>query len=418
MQTQYQISLSDAPNNGRHGDDLKRPSVEKAGRSRLFPAILGAALAAVAAWFFISHRETSAAPAMGNDVPVSIPVSVQTVARQKLRLWNDFSGRLRAVNSADIRPEVSGRITEVCFQDGQTVKAGDILFVIDPRSYQATVDRDRANVASAQSKLELALFDQRRAQALFGSRAIAQSDLDKSNEQQRSAQAALDAARADLAQAEVDLDHAYVKASPPLLTSIVSSDSVYADFEVDEQTYLDTIRDAANGNAQERTIPVELVVQGGTGRVYRGFIQNFDNRIDAASGTIRARAKFDNTEATLVPGMFVSVRLASSRVWDLILIPDRAIGFDQSKKFVFVVSTENKVGYREIELGRDLGGQRVVLKGLQAGDRVVVDGVQRVHPDAAVSPHEVASPDQAAVAEGETRTAQADGTVQKRDVAQ
>ena len=213
MQTQYQISLSDAPNNGRHGDDLKRPSVEKAGRSRLFPAILGAALAAVAAWFLISHRETSAAPAMGNDVPVSIPVSVQTVARQKLRLWNDFSGRLRAVNSADIRPEVSGRITEVCFQDGQTVKAGDILFVIDPRSYQATVDRDRANVASAQSKLELALFDQRRAQALFGSRAIAQSDLDKSNEQQRSAQAALDAARADLAQAEVDLDHAYVKAS-------------------------------------------------------------------------------------------------------------------------------------------------------------------------------------------------------------
>jgi multidrug efflux system membrane fusion protein len=116
--------------------------------------------------------------------------------------------------------------------------------------------------------------------------------------------------------------------------------------------------------------------------------------------------------------MFVSVRLASSRVWDLILIPDRAIGFDQSKKFVFVVSTENKVGYREIELGRDLGGQRVVLKGLQAGDRVVVDGVQRVHPDAAVSPHEVASPDQAAVSEGETRTAQADGTVQKRDVAQ
>jgi multidrug efflux system membrane fusion protein len=441
METQYQISLSDAPNNGRRGDDLKQPLVEKASRFRVFPAILGgAAFAVVAAWFFISHRETSAAPAMGNGVPASIPVSVQTVARQKLRLWNDFSGRLRAVNSADIRPEVSGRITEVRFQDGQTVKAGDILFVIDPRSYQATVDRDRANVASAQSKLELALFDQRRAQALFGSRAIAQSDLDKFNEQQRSAQAALDAARADLAQAEVDLDHAYVKASisgrvsraeltvgnlvqggsgastpPPLLTSIVSSDSVYADFEVDEQTYLDTIRDAANGNAQEKTIPVELVVQGDTGRVYRGFIQNFDNRIDAASGTIRARAKFDNTEATLVPGMFVSVRLASSRVWDLTLIPDRAIGFDQSKKFVFVVSTENKVGYQEIELGRELGGQRVVLKGLQAGDRVIVDGVQRVHPDATVSPQEVAPPAQAAAAEGETRTAQADGTVQKRD---
>jgi multidrug efflux system membrane fusion protein len=443
METRYQISLSDAPNNGRRGN-LKQPLEKKTSHFGLFPAILGGAgFAAVAAWFFLSHWETSASPAEGSGVPASIPVTVQTVARQKLRLWNDFSGRLRAVNSADIRPEVSGRITEVRFQDGQTVNAGDVLFVIDPRPFRATVDRDKANVASMQSKLELALFDQRRGQALFGSRAIAQSDLDKFNEQQRSAQATLDAAKADLAQAEVDLDHAYVKAPisgrvsraeltvgnlvqggsgastpPPLLTSIVSSDGVYADFEVDEQTYLDTIRDAAKGNAEEKTIPVELIVQGDTGRVYRGFIQNFDNRIDAASGTIRARAKFDNTEATLVPGMFVSVRLASSRVRDLTLIPDRAIGFDQSKKFVFVVSSENKVGYREIELGRELGGERVVLKGLDPGDRVIVDGVQRVHPESPVRPQEAAPPAQATAVEDETRTAQANGVVQKKADAQ
>jgi multidrug efflux system membrane fusion protein len=440
METPYQSSLSDAPRNGRRGD-LKQPTLTKTSYLRLFPAILvGAGFAGLAAWFFLSHSETSANPAPGTGIPASIPVTVQTVAPQKLRLWNDFSGRLRAVNSADIRPEVSGRITEVRFQEGQTVTAGEVLFVIDPRPFQATVDRDRANVMSAQSKLELALFDQRRAQALFGSRAIAQSDLDKSNEQQRSAQASLDAATADLAQAEVDLDHAYLKAPisgrvsraeltvgnlvqggsgastpPPLLTSIVSSDGVYADFEVDEQTYLDTIRDAASGNAQEKTIPVELVVPGDTGEVYRGFIQNFDNRIDTASGTIRARARFANAEATLVPGMFVSVRLASSRVRDLTLIPDRAIGFDQSKKFVFVVSAGNKVEYREIESGRELGGQRVVLKGLAAGDRIIVDGIQRVHPDSPVSPQEVVPP---APAEGETRTAQADGMVQKKDEAQ
>jgi membrane fusion protein, multidrug efflux system len=435
METQYQSSLSDAPSNGRRGDQ-KQPTVKKSSHFRLFPGILvGGGFAALAALFFLSHSETSANPAPGTGVPASIPVNVETVAPQKLRLWNDFSGRLRAVNSADIRPEVSGRITEVRFQEGQTVTAGDILFVIDPRPFQATVDRDMANVASAQSKLELALFDQRRAQALFGSHAIAQSDLDKFNEQQRSAQAALDAARADLAQAEVDLDHAYVKAPisgrvsraeltvgnlvqggsgastpPPLLTSIVSSDGVYADFEVDEQTYLDTIRDAASSNAQEKTIPVELVVPGDAGEVYRGFIQNFDNRIDAASGTIRARARFANAEATLVPGMFVSVRLASSRARKLTLIPDRAIGFDQSKKFVFVVSAGNKVEYREIESGRELGGRRVVLKGLAAGDRVIVDGIQRVHPDSTVNPQEVAPP---ASAEGEIRTAQADGMVQK-----
>ena len=183
-------------------------------------------------------------------------------------------------------------------------------------------------------------------------------------------------AQADLKTAQVDVDHAYVKApisgrvsraeltvgnlvqsgaGAPLLTSIVSENGIYADFEVDEQTYLETIRDAANGNAQEARIPVEVVTPGDAGRSYKGFVQNFDNRLDAASGTIRARARFPNADGALVPGMFVSVRLASSRERDLLVIPDRAIGFDQSKKFVFVVSHANKALYREVELGHELG---------------------------------------------------------------
>jgi membrane fusion protein, multidrug efflux system len=435
MKTQHHIDISDAPNNGS-SRDLKQPSGKKTRRFLVFPAILlGVALAGAATWHLLNHNETSGHPAAASEVPAPAPVTVQTVALRKLRLWNDFSGRLRAVSSADIRPEVSGRINEVRFQDGQSVKAGDILFVIDPRLFEAAVARAEARVASAKTTLQFTTSDQARNASLLRARTIARREFDQSDRANNAAGAELLAAQADLKTAEVDLDHAYVKApisgrvsraeltvgnlvqsgpGAPLLTSIVSENGIYADFEVDEQTYLERVRDAAVGNAQEGQIPVELLVQGDTGRVYRGFIQNFDNRIDAGSGTIRARAKFDNADATLVPGMFVSVRLASSRERDLILIQDRAIGFDQSKKFVFVVSAKNKVEYREVDLGRELGGQRVVLKGLEAGDRVIVDGVQRVHPDVTVSPKEVA---QAAV-DGETRTAQAGGVAQQKDKAQ
>jgi len=176
----------------------------------------------------------------------------------------------------------------------------------------------------------------------------------------------------------------------PLLTTIVSNHSIYADFEVDEQTYIETIRDYANGRDGERRIPVQLSLHGDKKRVYDGNIYTFDNRIDAASGTIRARAKFDNSDGALVPGMFVSVRLANGREHPELLIPDRAVGFDQSKKFVYVVGDGNKVAYREVELGKQVQSQRVALKGVRPGDRVIVDGVQRVRPELVVEATESA----------------------------
>ena len=216
----------------------------------------------------------------------------------------------------------------------------------------------------------------------------------------------LEADQAALKAAQLDLEHAYVKApisgrasrdeitignlvqsgpGAPVLTSIASQDGIYADFEVDEQTYMETIRDTASGNAQEQTIPVQLVVPGDQGHVYKGFIESFDNRIDSASGTIRARARFANEDSALVPGMFVSVRLASSQEQSVILVPERAIGSDQSKKFVYIVTDAGKVAYREVTLGKSIREQRVVEQGLQAGDRVIVDGVQHVRPDAPVN---------------------------------
>jgi multidrug efflux system membrane fusion protein len=319
---------------------------------------------------------------------------------------------MQAVDYAEIRPEVSGRITEVRFQDGQQVKAGDVLFVIDPRPYAAVVEHDQAALESAKSQLVRANQDEERGKALIASHAISQSDLDTWNNNTRTAQAAVDAADAQLKQAQVDLEHAYVTApiggrvsraeitlgnvvqsgiNAPLLTSIVSQDGIYADFEVDEQTYLDTIRSSAIGNAQEQKIPVDLVAGNDTGHVYHGFMQSFDNRIDQTSGTIRARAKFANEDGALVPGMFVAVRLAASQDQRVLLVPNRAIGFDQSKKFVFVVDASNKVTYRQVDLGKTVGDQRVVESGLSAGDRVIVDGIQYVRPNDVVDAKEVAA---------------------------
>jgi membrane fusion protein, multidrug efflux system len=343
--------------------------------------------------------------------PAAVPVTVRTLAEQKVRVWSEFSGRLQAVDAAEIRPEIGGRITQVLFEDGQVVKAGDVLVVIDPRPYEAAVSRAEANLVSARASAEYARLERDRAVALVGSHAVAQRDFDQRGSASRVADAAVQTAEADLQRARLDLEHARVVApiagrasrpeitvgnlvqtgpNAPLLTTIVANDTIYAGFEVDEQTYVDSIRNAASGRDQERRIPVELSLPGDKGHVYRGAVYSFDNRIDIGSGTIRARAKFDNVDGALLPGMFVSVRLAEGAERNELLLPDRAIGSDQSRKFVYVVGAGDKVAYREVKLGKHVASQRVALKGLQAGDRVVIDGVQRLRPNTVVAAQEAA----------------------------
>jgi len=176
-------------------------------------------------------------------------------------------------------------------------------------------------------------------------------------------------------------------APAPLLTTIVSNDGIYADFDVDEQSYLKTVRAHATNVSQERKIPVELTLKGGNDHAYRGTIESFDNQIATGTGTIRARARFANEDGTLVPGMFTSIRLASAADSKAILVPEDSIGNDQSKRFVLVVSPERKAEFREITVGQELSGDRVVLSGLRAGERIIIDGLQRVQPGAAVEPH-------------------------------
>jgi multidrug efflux system membrane fusion protein len=367
----------------------------------------GAALLLLLAGGYALYHAASAKPAP-QAAPAALPVAIETVRPQTVKPFAEFSGRINAVDYAEIRPQVAGRITEIRFKDGQEVKAGDVLFVIDPRPYQATAAKAAADLASAANNARLAKIERDRGDRLIKAQALAQESYDQRVTADDVAQAAVKSAQAALASAQVDVDHAFIKApisgrisraeitvgnlvgsaavAPQLLASIVSDDGVYADFEVDEQTYLNILRQRdANKN---QAIPVDLTVQGDAqAKVYHGAIESFDNRINSGSGTIRARARFANEDGSLVPGMFVSVRMGSGSLPNALMVPETAIGNDQSKRFVYVVGAGDKAAYREVSLGTTMDGERVVTSGLKAGDRVILDGLQKLAPGAVVSPN-------------------------------
>lgn len=342
----------------------------------------------------------------GTHAAPVVSVHVQALAPEDVRIWSSFSGRMRAVDSAEIRPEVSGRITEVLISDGQRVKAGDVLFVIDLSPHEAALAKAEADLAVAGTNAAFARSELARAANLIKTDTVSRRVYDERANAERTSQAAILAAEAEIKRARIDLDRAYVKApiagrvsraeitlgnvvqagpAAPLLTSIVSDEGIYAEFEVDEQTYLRGIRSLAASQDDEGGIPVQVIVPGDEAHPYRGRIQSFDNRIDTSSGTIRARARFDNADGALVPGMFVSVKVASGHAPAALLVSERAIGTDQSKRFVYVVGEGGKVAYRPVELGAQVDGRRVVLAGLRAGDRVIVGGLQHVRPDMSVT---------------------------------
>jgi multidrug efflux system membrane fusion protein len=342
------------------------------------------------------------------EAPAASPVTVDTLKPQTVKPFAEFSGRINAVDYAEIRPQVAGRITEIRFKDGQQVKAGDILFVIDPRPYQAAAAKASGDLASAVNNARLAKIEHDRGERLIKAEALAQESYDQRVTADSVAQAAVKSAQAALAAAQVDVDRAFVKApisgrisraeitvgnlvgsptaAPQLLASIVSDNGVYADFEVDEQTYLNSVRDRAS----DQPIAIELTVRGDSqAKAYHGVIQSFDNHINSGSGTIRARARFANEDGSLVPGMFVSVRMGGGTLANTLLVPETAIGNDQSKRFVLVVGQGDKAEYREVALGTTVNGSRIVTSGLKAGDRVILDGLQKLAPGASVAPHAV-----------------------------
>ncbi|MDP1933029.1 MAG: efflux RND transporter periplasmic adaptor subunit [Gammaproteobacteria bacterium] len=348
--------------------------------------------------------EVSAADVVGAPMPV---VETITVEYTPLRTWNTFSGRLKAVDEADIRPLVGGTIQQVLFEDGALVEAGQTLFVIDPRPFEAALQHARATLASAQSDAALARVEFERADGLALNNVISRSVRDNRENDLNVALARLEAARAQVVSAELNLDYAHVKApfagrigraevtagnvieagpNAPLLASIVSIDRLYAEFAVDESTYFNVSRSAdgisGEGSGSDTSvIPVDIVLGGSDDDVYHGRLHAFDNQLDVHSGTIRARAIIENQDHSLIPGVFVSVRLGTAIDEPTLLIPERAIGVNQDKRFVYVVNADDRVEYRELHLGRVVDSQRVVLGGLARGDRVITNGVQRVMSD-------------------------------------
>ena len=360
---------------------------------------------------YVAHDLTAAPAATQAAAPAAIPVDTVVVEKHPVRLWREFSARMEAVDEVELRPQVSGRIVEVRFRDGQIVAEGDVLFVIEPGPFESAVAQARADLSGATERREFADRELRRARKLVRTNAVAERVVDQRENEFANAKSEVEAAAARLVQAEIDLDHAYVKApisgrvsrveitvgnlvqagaDAPLLTSIVSNKGIYADFEVDENTYLQYVRSVARDTESERTIPVRLSVGSDDAAPVDGKIYSFDNRIDPRTGTIRARALFANADGSLLPGMFARVKMGSAVERDAVLLSERAILTDQDRKYVYVVNGDGKATYREVTPGASIAGRRVIDKGLEPGDRVIVGGMMVVRPNASVAPRKAA----------------------------
>ncbi|ALM85761.1 efflux RND transporter periplasmic adaptor subunit [Bordetella sp. N] len=347
-------------------------------------------------------------PATAAAAPQATPVDVAEVMQRQITDWQSYSGRLEAVDRVEIRPRVSGTLVAVRFKDGTLVRKGDELFTIDPLPYQAEVSRAEANLAGAQARVAYTASDMARANRLIADNAIARRDLEQKQNDAREASANLKAAQAALEIARLNLGYTHILApvsgqvskaevtegnlvaagaASVALTTLVSVDRMYASFDVDEQTFLKYVNPARTGKGAP--VPVDLGLANEDGYSRQGTVQYVDNRLDTTTGTIRVRATFDNRDGSLVPGLYARIRLGGGAPRDAVLIDEKALGTDQNKRFVMVLDDKNHAQYREVRLGASQGGLRVVDSGLKAGERIVVNGLQRIRPGDAVEPHVV-----------------------------
>ncbi|WPZ35332.1 efflux RND transporter periplasmic adaptor subunit [Thalassobaculum sp. OXR-137] len=355
---------------------------------------------------------TAAEPAPSVQAPPAIPVSVATVEAQDLVGWKEFAGRLEAVERVDVRSRVAGQVLAVHFREGSLVQAGDLLVTIDPEPFAAEVARAEAQTTAARARLSFTKKEHDRAQQLVKTRTLPIREGDSRANAYREAQANHQAAEADLRKAKLDLGYTEIRApvsgrvgeilvdvgnlvpagaSAPALTTLVSVDPIYASFEADEQVVLQAIRDLGTGGVRDVSrIPVEMAPTFEGQEPIRGHLQFIDNTVNAASGTIHVRAQFDNPDGMLIPGQFARLRMGTAGTARSLLITDRAVGIDQGKKFVLVVDETDTVAYREVTLGPNVGRLRIVTSGLAAGERIVVNGLQRVRPGARVAAETVA----------------------------
>ncbi len=356
------------------------------------------------------EKDNSAAQAQ-NQTPPPPQVTVANPIVSEVTDWDEFTGRLYAVESVEVRPRVDGYIESVNFTEGSLVKKGDLLYVIDPRPYKAILDQAKAELARAKAAQQLAETELLRAERLFKTRVMPEEELDSRRNQKLASIASVQAAQAAVEAAQLNIEFTHVKSpidgrisrtritegnlitggdkDTNILTTIVSLDPIYVYFTADEQAVLHYTRmDIAGKRKSSRTAenPVYLRLSDEEEYLHKGYMDFVDNQIDLSTGTMRGRAIVENPGYLLVPGMFADVKLLGEGPYEALLIPDSAINLDQTNKFVYVVDENNIVSQRQIKAGNKKGNLRIIREGLSKEDRVIINGTQRVRAGSAVSP--------------------------------
>jgi multidrug efflux system membrane fusion protein len=380
-------------------------SVQFTPRRRVLAAASLAALAVVGGALYLRPLGAETRPAA--SPPAAVPVPVATVEESEVSIWDEFSGRLEAVERVDVRSRVAGAVQSAHFVEGALVRRGDLLITIDPAPYAADEERAAAQAVAAQARVAYTKSEHERAQRLWSESAIAQRELDERTNARQEAEANLRAAQAALQSARLNLSYTQVRApvsgrvgrlevtagnlvaagpGAPVLTTLVSVNPIYASFDADEHVVLRALKQGT------REIPVEAETVTNGGTRLRGRLQLIDNQVNTRSGTVRVRAVFDNKDGALIPGQYVKLQMGRTKREAAVLVGERAVGTDQSKRFVMVVGPDNKATYREVTLGGTANGQRIVTSGLKAGERIVVNGLQRVRPGTLIAPQPAATP--------------------------
>jgi RND family efflux transporter MFP subunit len=362
----------------------------------------------VCSWGLSFSAASGPSPLRKPVITVAHPIKSEIVE------WNEFTGRLEAVKMVDVRARVSGYVDSVHFKEGSVVKKDDLLFVIDPRPFKAALDQAQGQLASAQAKHQLAVWELARAKSLLEQKAYSQETYDQDLATERQAAGDVEAAKAAVEAARLNLEFTQVKApisgkisridvtegnlisggtaQSTLLTTIVSLDPIYCYFNVNERSHLKYVRLLQKGKLPSPThgvkFPAWIGLADEKGFPHQGYIDFVDNRMDPNTDTIRVRAVVPNPHLTMSPGLFARVRVAASAIMHAVLIPDAAIMSDQSQKIVYTVNRKNVVERREVKLGQVEEGLRVIQSGLTTDDLVVINGLQRVRPGVVARPQE------------------------------